>query len=147
MTPATNHRPAWPSGPIRGQDLWHMCDNDFRNVKWQFWSLGGLTGRAPAGRWSPGWWWWRLSPGPWWWRLITLTLSPSLSAHNDWHGLTEADTWPRVLKAHSGHGSDINIDNVNMLLGSTFFKSLWFLQITLIWRQGLSVWVCWLLVP
>ena len=49
--------------------------------------------------------------------LITLSAH---SLHNNQHQ-AEADTGPRVLKAHS---SDINLDNVNMLLRSAFFTSL-----------------------
>lgn len=50
--------------------------------------------------------------------LITLA---TLSTMTDITPHTEADTRPRVLEALS---SDINLDNVNMLLGSTFFTSL-----------------------
>ena len=84
---------------------------------------------APAGLWSPCWWWWRLSPGPW---CLSDNTQCSHSLHNNQHQ-AEADTRPRVLKAHS---SDINLDNVNMLLRSAFFTSLWFLWTALIVSPG-----------
>ena len=124
MTQPANQSPVWLWGPIRGEDLWHMSDNDFRNVKWQFWSLSGLM--LGSDRPADGDGGYLRVPDA---SLITLSAH---SLHNNQHQ-AEADTRPRVLKAHS---SDINLDNVNMLLRSAFFTSLWFLWTALIVSPG-----------